>query len=155
MRKKRENTTCRHYSGSYHNTHCTAGIEYRSVTPFPDENGKALRLPCFTKCLFENPSPAQAAEFARRGSCEKFDLMTQEEFERHEADVESAIQASIARMQKCGPMILRIKQENKGRSNSGTEPCPVCGTDLHWRISGYNGHVHMQCSTENCIAFME
>jgi len=38
----------------------------------------------------------------------------------------------------------------------GKMPCPVCkqGT-LHYSREGYNGHVHAQCTTDNCIWWRE
>lgn len=41
--------------------------------------------------------------------------------------------------------------------SSGTIPCPVCGKDasLQYSRSGYNGHVHARCDTQDCVAWME
>jgi hypothetical protein len=147
------NDTCRHYNGTFDNKTSDAGVLYRDVTPDPDSPGCALRIPCKTTCGFT--TKRQLDEFAKRGTCSKFELLTQDEFDKREAETEAALQESLRRMELVAPLIRRIKSENRKKSNSGTETCPACGKDLYWSISGYNGHVHMRCQTANCIAFME
>lgn len=40
---------------------------------------------------------------------------------------------------------------------SGCIDCPVCGAagTLRFSRSGYNGHIHAGCVTDNCVAWME
>jgi len=39
---------------------------------------------------------------------------------------------------------------------AGNMPCPVCKTGiLHYQRSAYNGHVHGQCTTTNCVWWRE
>ncbi len=34
--------------------------------------------------------------------------------------------------------------------------CPVCTTgELHYQISAHNGHIAANCSTSNCVNWME
>lgn len=43
------------------------------------------------------------------------------------------------------------------RTVEGKIDCPVCGREdaLRYRRSGYNGHVHAQCDTQDCVFFIE
>lgn len=36
-----------------------------------------------------------------------------------------------------------------------TIECPKCKGVLRYRISSYNGHIHGQCETEGCLAWMQ
>jgi len=72
--------TCKHYTGSWHNTHCAAGVCYRDVTTDPDDiNGVALRQPCIIWADRDWDNQSQKENYARRGSCEKFELPTKAE----------------------------------------------------------------------------
>lgn len=44
-----------------------------------------------------------------------------------------------------------------GQTVSGTLDCPICKESdaLHYRRSGYNGHVAAQCETEDCVYYRE
>lgn len=48
------------------------------------------------------------------------------------------------------------KPQENYYSGSGSINCPVCNEGkLHYSRAGYNGHVHAQCSTNGCVAWME
>lgn len=48
------------------------------------------------------------------------------------------------------------KPQDNYFSGSGQIQCPVCNTGLlNYSRAGYNGHVHGQCSTATCVAWME
>ena len=36
-----------------------------------------------------------------------------------------------------------------------TEPCPLCGADLKYRFSSYNGHAQAICSVDSCINMIQ
>ena len=36
----------------------------------------------------------------------------------------------------------------------GILECPICGKELHYRISCWNEHIHGQCEDENCLNWM-
>lgn len=39
---------------------------------------------------------------------------------------------------------------------TGEVPCPVCEEgQLHYRISGLNGHIHASCTKDGCVNWME
>lgn len=48
------------------------------------------------------------------------------------------------------------KPQDNYYAGQGTMNCPVCGTGkLRYSRASYNGHVHAQCTTEGCVAWME
>ena len=56
------------------------------------------------------------------------------------------------------PMIIAIRairaKRERDNLSRGTVPCPVCGSDLNYSVSSYNGHVHGQCTKPGCLAWM-
>lgn len=147
------NDTCKHFKGLYaHGTKkepCEAGVNVREITGGPDL-GWFIRIPCKTEVEVRAEKPVE------RAKCPHFCLMTPEESAADEAEWEAIAAESERKMRASIPLIGRIKATNKGRSNSGADPCPACeGGTLHWRIARYNGHVHARCSTPGCISFME
>lgn len=141
---------CKHFNGSYHNTHCDAGVCYRDVTPKPDEPGSAIRQPC--RKPDDDHDFRVLAETGPQGVCNKYEEPTQEEIAADEA----AWEAAKDRMFKSIPWTMKIKEANQGKNASGTDECPICGNVIHWSCAGaYNGHVHARCETENCLNFME
>lgn len=84
------NTTCKHFTG-IQNTCCKIGIEYKSVTPNPERlDGSALRIPCMDIKTTSKIglSPSQLEHYNNRGTCSKFELPTQEELDKEEAEFE-------------------------------------------------------------------
>lgn len=86
-----------------------------------------------------------------RIECEKFEPVTEQDCIDHD----DKIAAAIARFTAVGPIVSRIKEEHKKRDWSGVEDGPICKGKLHLSHSGYNGHVHGKCETEDCLAWME
>lgn len=45
----------------------------------------------------------------------------------------------------------------QGHDYSGSIPCPICktGTVHYGYAGGYNGHIHANCTTEECTQWME
>ncbi len=129
---------CRHFNG-IQNTSCKAGVRYDW---FANRN---LLIPC----LSLTPSPRATRE---TGLCDKRECYTEADIDARQAQID----ASMERYRKAGPVITEIRKANKGRSASGSVPCPACevGT-LHWSISGYNSHMHGKCTTRGCLNWME
>lgn len=140
---------CKHYNGSFHNKTCDAGICYNAVTPAPKEPGCALRRPCRTIPVFDSPS--QLEEFAKRGTCEKYQEPTEAEIAEYEAKVQSIVRNFEASL----PLIGRVKKEHHGQDWQGVEECPICKGKLHIRHANYNGHTHGKCETADCLNWME
>ena len=51
--------------------------------------------------------------------------------------------------------ISEWRKKWKGKSHGEVVECPSCKGRLHLSIAAYNGHVHGQCETENCVSWME
>lgn len=147
--------TCKHYNGSFHNTHCGAGVCYRDVTTKPDDPGCAYRKPC-VKLDPNDPHDAHGlkviAETGQPGVCDKYEEPTQAEIDASEA----AMEAAMEQMLKSIPWVESIRERCKGKDDRGVDVCPICAGKIHWSCAGaYNGHVHARCETEDCLNFME
>lgn len=140
---------CKHYSGSFHNKTCGAGVCYDDVTPFPKKTGCALRRPCRQIPIFTEPH--QLAEFEKRGKCDKYEEPTQDDLDKYEAGIQTMMRNFEASL----PLIGRVKKTHKGQDWQGVEECPICKGKLHMTHAAYNGHVHGKCETENCLSWME
>jgi hypothetical protein len=126
--------TCRHFNG-VQNTTCKAGVRYG------DFANRDLLAPCLPRM-----GPREV------GTCDKREPYTEADIDAREAQIE----ASMERHRKAGPVIAEIRKAHKGRSATGSVPCPACGTGtLHWAIAGYNGHMRGRCSAAGCLNWME
>lgn len=145
--------TCKHFNGDHHNKACAAGVVYDDVTPEPKNTmGLALRRPCRAECIGgPRASASQLAEFAKRGTCPKFELPTKEDLESDEREM----QAAVNRMMKLTPMIRLVKNEQRGKNWQGIRECPICSGRLHMQHSAYNGHMRGKCETEGCVNWIE
>lgn len=147
---------CRHYTSGFdviRDNSCLKGICYRDVTSKPDEPGSLYRLPCHTPNdghglkVLEDTGPA--------GTCEHFSALTEEELAQQEEESKKAFERSVEMMTKVAPIISAVKKQYKGKSIRGVKTCPICKGKLHISHAASNGHVHVRCETEKCIAFME
>lgn len=44
----------------------------------------------------------------------------------------------------------------RGKGGNGFVLCPVCNKgDLHYAVSGYNGHMRGRCTTNDCVSWMQ
>jgi hypothetical protein len=77
-------------------------------------------------------------------SCEKAIYPTPEEIEAENREV--------ARYFKIYAQARQLITAQSG--NAGTIECPKCSNSLSWTRAS-NGHVHGQCKTEKCLAWME
>lgn len=86
--------------------------------------------------------------------CPYRDFFTDEEVAAQEAESEKHVNEFIRKLELTRPLVERIK--NQGIS-SGSTSCPVCRNGfIDWSCAvDYNKHVHMRCSTADCIVFME
>lgn len=141
MTKPRYRTSfCIHYRAMSEHATCSKGVEYESL-----RGVEYNKRPCFrrpddtgprTGCdLMEFPTPEQIAEFEAE--------MT--------ARFERTVQAREAIVEACGGPWKRGMP-----GHAGTIKCPCCEDGkLSFSRSGYNGHVHAKCSTDDCVAWME
>jgi hypothetical protein len=135
MGRKREYEKCHHFNGIM-NKCCDAGIEYDSVRP------DGYRLPCLEPSIGDD---------RQKGDCSLYRLSTPEEIAAEDAAFESAKE----RFMKTLPLIAEVKSSHEGEDWSGVVECPVCSGKLHMSHAAYNGHVHGQCETKDCLAWME
>lgn len=131
---------CNHYRAMSSHETCKAGVSYDSFKGVPFE-----MRPCFCRpgndpnagcSLMEMPTAEQLAEG------EEYIRKLFEATGRARA----AIVESLGGPWKRGMMGVRGKID-----------CPVCGgaQSLSFSRSGYNGHIHAACTTENCVSWME
>lgn len=130
---------CKHYRGMSDKTECEAGVKFAT-------------LPHYGTGEFFPTCPC----FGPRGGCDRAvyptaeDLVAAEkESERQWAAIAKAREAIVAHLG--GPWKKGV------RHGYGQIDCPVCGKSsaLTFSRSGYNGHIHAQCSTEDCVAWLE
>lgn len=131
---------CVHFTGIQHDT-CEAGVCYRALVGGPDF-GWASRLPCLEDRLPHKEGPIVA--------CEQLKRTTREE-------AEAEVTKSDAAFERVTTALKAIRAKHgKDRGLRDEMPCPNnCGGTLRYSISGYNGHVHGQCSTDGCAAWMQ
>ena len=132
---------CKHYRGMHKSDSCEAGVLFASL-PGHGVGGFFESCPCFG--------------VQRTGTCEKAEYPTVEEMAAEDAEIKVRIQhvvsARSAIVADCGGPWKRGE-----RSVSGVIDCPVCKqpSSLSYSRSGYNGHIHAGCSTNDCVRWME
>lgn len=107
--------------------------------------GGHYRLPC-------HDATANNCGIKRR--CHDYSPLTDDEIQELDRQIDEDIEQAVRRMNAVAPLVARIKREHRD-SASGSEACPACGQNLMWSISGYNHHVRMRCSGDDCINFIE
>jgi hypothetical protein len=134
--RQRRAETCVHFTG-IQNKACKAHHAYAQF-------GRAL------PCLRPTGDPS-----AERPPCVDRRYPTEEEIDARERRMGEGLE----RMGKARRAITSHIEETgrKGRSYGDTIPCPCCeGGTLHYSYAGsYNGHIHAQCTTPGCNAWME
>lgn len=134
---------CKHYSGTA-NEKCRAGVIYTDVAQ--GRGTTSYSLPCFRPDHKYNPLGA---------TCDKCEFRTEEEAAAMEEEGKQRLErmwiVRKAIVEACGgPWRKGMK------TKAGMIPCPVCKSgSVNFSRSGYNGHIHAACSTENCISWME
>ena len=135
----RKTEFCKHYRAmSEHNT-CKKGIAYDTFSGLSFE-----QRPCFER-NGSTPCGCELAEFPTAEERAERDR----EFQVRFANMGVARRAIVDSLG--GPW-------KKGTDGSaGAINCPVCGGNesLRFTRSGYNGHIHARCTTEDCVAWME
>jgi len=120
---------------------CEAGVEFASL------EGHGTKE-------FHDTCPCFGPDY--QGSCEHKTYPTNEEMDAEDDDIkrrfENITKARGAIVIHCGGP---WKKGDHGKE--GQIDCPVCRNDetLRFTRSGYNGHIHARCSTDDCVAWME
>lgn len=131
---------CNHYRAMSDHKTCKVDVSYDSFKGMPFE-----QRPCFCK-PGEDPN----------AGCSLMEMPTAEQLAEEEADMAKR----FVMMGKARSAIVKHlggpwKPGAKGAG--GTIDCPACGESqsLAFSRAGYNGHIHAQCKTENCVNWME
>lgn len=134
---------CVHYRALMHHDTCAAGVNYAQLRG--DTRGPAINLlPCFIDKPGEPPK--------ERVKCEHFRAPTPEEIAEHKAWFD----ARMNKMAVVFEVIMPWRAKHKGKSHAEVIDCPACKTGrLHLSIAASNGHVHGQCTTPDCVHWME
>lgn len=146
---------CIHFNG-VSNACCEAGVDYKKLAGWP-EVGWTNRLPCHTADYKSGSGYSLPTVEAEQAKCEKFALPTAEEI----AADEKKIAEHFERMAKARAAIVAHLGGpwKKGMpSRAGSIDCPCCGiapAKLNFTRSGYNGHIHAACESQDCVSWME
>ena len=157
--------TCIHFNGIAldDNKCCAAGVNYRRA--FGRQDGVYLRLPCFQfrtlpadgrGTYIKAGAPTKREEFDRRGEvmipCDKYREPTEDECQAERQESDAAISRTMTVMKAIAKWRTIPKPLNDRRE---VIVCPICDGQLHLFQSGYTGHCHGKCETEECVAWME
>jgi len=129
---------CKHFNGVQHRT-CDKGVVYDDI-----RLEGVPGLPCF-RGKMNGGKPCRLCEFPTAEEVEAECQEIRDGFDQT-TKARAAIVAHLG-----GPW-------KKGMAgSSGRIDCPACGKPqcLTFSRSGYNGHIHAKCSTDNCVAWME
>jgi hypothetical protein len=129
---------CKYFNG-LSNAACKIGIPYVNVKVSRGE-GKGYALPCLLD---------------QEAHCSECEIPTEVEADakiaEHEKRFGGMMTARKAIVDDCGG-----PWKKGGDQKHGQLSCPVCTTGvLRYSRAAYNGHIHAQCSTKSCVAWME
>lgn len=155
--------TCKHFRGLCPgNETCKAGINPRDLDPAKGSvPGLFYRIPCKIGYPRRDLETAKSAREAGggQGTCERFELPTDEEIEADKKAVESLFAEAVTRLEKVYPLIdpLKVEWRQKRLAIQRRVDCPVCGLSqgLFISIAQVNGHALVRCDSPDCLSFME
>ena len=139
---KRATIFCKHYRAMSDHTTCEAGVQYAKF--------RGLRFdqkPCFWH---------QSAGEAPPPGCHLALFPTEEEIAEEEEEMRVRLEG-IANARQAIVEHLGGPWKKGIAGSRGSIDCPVCGVGaaLHFTRAGSNGHIHAQCETQGCVAWME
>jgi hypothetical protein len=146
---------CKHFrSMGMHDT-CELGIKYADVRkdhePIAYQNNGRGTVYTSVRSL-----PCIATSNLGGATCDKCELPTAEEQEADEREIRELMGRTVkARAAIVASLGGPWRRGMKG--SAGEIDCPVCGAakSLRFTRSGYNGHIHAACKTDNCVSWME
>ena len=125
---------CRHFTG-VKNKVCKAGVNYDTLVPIP--------------CIGRVGAKIEPA-FCEKKSCPTREEAIEIDKERAEHTKRFVVALSAAHDD------AKKKGYKKGHGGKDSLPCPVCKTGtLHYSVASYNGHLWGQCSTKDCMSWMQ
>lgn len=135
----RDTIFCKHFRSMMDHETCEAGITYESLKVLPFD-----KRPCFMR------------SGVMCGGCDKAEFPTPEEIAAEDAEMEKRFAGTMKARAAIVEFLGGPWKEGRPGS-SGVMDCPVCNGDgtLSFSRSGYNGHIHAACRTEDCVSWME
>lgn len=130
---------CIHFRDAFRHKTCEAGVEFAKF-----DDVKFGKRPCFLIKETGASKPDAAP-------CERLRRPTPDEIAAHDEWI-------TARLNRISVVMLGIKpwrDAHKGQSAAEVIECPACKGRLHLSIAAYNGHVHGQCETPDCVRWVE
>jgi hypothetical protein len=130
---------CNHYRAMSEHKTCKADVPYDKFKGQPFD-----ARPCFCR------------NGVAHSGCELAVFPTAEELAAEEAVWEKRF-ADTGRARKAIVEHLGGPWKRGMKGAAGLINCPVCGAEdsLRFTRAGYNGHIHAECQTENCVRWME
>lgn len=129
---------CVHFNGTQYAS-CKAGVVYADVK---DESqvGRG-RFPCWRD--------------SESLPCDQRRYPTPEEVAAEIAEIEESSNRLNIAIGACRKDAATHGYK-KGNGGVGKIACPCCTTGtLHYSVAGYNGHMHGQCTTPECMSWMQ
>jgi hypothetical protein len=129
---------CKNYNGMSVKDTCDVGVKYDSL---PKYGTKGFMKTC--PCL------------GPFGGCDKAVYLTKEEMKAEDRMIRERLKRILKARAAIVEFIGPWKKGMVGRS--GSIDCPICSGEntLKFDRSGYNGHIHARCKTENCVSWIE
>jgi hypothetical protein len=139
MGRLRTKQWCNHYRGMHEKQACEAGVRFDSLPHYGTEAFMGA-CPCFGPC----------------GGCDKAEYPTLEQLEENRKALNKRLEG-IGKARSAIVESLGGPWKRGMPGASGAIDCPVCSgqKSLRFSRSGYNGHIHAACTTEDCIRWME
>lgn len=144
--------SCKHFNGVHHDL-CDRGVRYAQFSP---------GIPCikFIEKSARGGTYLAAGEVAVERTpwkydgkpCPFYEAPTDEEVQADRRESDAAMERFKAAMRVASEWRVKPKP---AQSRSEVVECPICKGRLHLSQSSYNGHVHGQCETPQCVRWME
>lgn len=146
---------CIHYNGMSPNETCKKGHAYLVVArPKNEEEISASASPIFA---LYNRLPCVEKNCV--GGCSDYRLPTDTEVAGFDKKIDLFVDKFLKQMNIVRPLILTSVREKGGEKKfiEGSITCPICEVgQVFYTYHGHvNGHVHAECTTENCVRWTE
>lgn len=148
--------TCTHFN-SVQNDMCKRGVAYEVNWPKGPKPCIQLihKSACGGTYLKPGEEPAETKPHPgadKAKPCPFYQEPTSKEVQAEREEAERHLQKTMAAIKVAGEW--RVKPKPATDRHEVVE-CPVCKGRLHLSQSSYNGHVHGQCETDDCVRWME
>ena len=140
--KEQIESKCIHFNGLGQDR-CRKGVSY-------DELDKDNRIMCRATLPCMKPDK-YLPEGVQQFHCPHVEFPSEEDVQAEIKEHEECMKKMDAALKVVQPIRVR---EN-GKNWRGVLECPICKGKLHVSHAACNGHVHAQCETKDCVAWME